>query len=130
VKPPVKPPVKPIDATAPSASLALANAKLGKLLARGLRVSVKSNEGGKLKVVLTAESKTVRLLKRHGVRGVLASGRANATGGKTKTMTLKLKRKARRALRGATNVRLKLVIVVTDAAGNSRTITRHLRVRS
>jgi Ca2+-binding RTX toxin-like protein len=128
--PPVEPPVKPVDKTAPKASLALGTAKLGKLLSRGLKVSVKSNEGGTLSAVLSAESKTAKLLKRHGVKGVLASGKAKATGGKTKTLTLKLKRKARRALNGATNVRLKLVIVVTDAAGNSRTITRHLRVGS
>ena len=51
-------------------------------------------------------------------------------GGKTKTLTLKLSRKARRTLRGAGSGRFKLVIVVTDAAGNSRTITRHLRVGS
>jgi hypothetical protein len=120
--------VKPIDQTVPKASLALGTAKLGKLLSRGLKFSVTSNEAGALSVTLRAESKTARLLKRHGVKGVLASGKAKATSGKSKTLTLKLSRKARRALRGAKTVKLKLVIVVTDAAGNSNTLTRHLRI--
>jgi Ca2+-binding RTX toxin-like protein len=129
VAPPVSPPVVPIDHTAPNATLALGAGKLGKLLARGLKVSVKSSESGSLSAVLTAESNTVRLLKRHGVKGVLASGRANATGGATKTVTLRLGRKARRALRGAAVAKLKLVVTVTDRAGNKRTLTRHLKIK-
>ena len=119
-----------IDQTAPTASLSMASGlQLGKLLSGGLKVSVKSNEAGTLGAVLTAESTTARRLKRHGVKGVLASGKANATGGATKTLTLRLSRKARRALRGAAVAKLKLVITVTDAAGNKRTLTRHLRIR-
>lgn len=127
---PDEPEVQTFDKTAPKASLALGTAKLARLLSRGLKLSVTSNEAGTLKATLTAESKTARLLKRHGVKGVLASGKAKATGGTTNTLTLKLGRKARRVLRGAGKVKLKLVIGVTDAAGNTRTITRHLRIGS
>jgi Ca2+-binding RTX toxin-like protein len=130
VNPPANPPVVPIDHTAPNATLALGAGKLGKLLASGLKVSVKSNEAGSLSAVLTAESNTVRLLKRHGVKGVLASGRGTATGGATKTLTLRLGRKARKALRGAAVAKLKLVVTVTDAAGNKYTVTKHLKIKS
>jgi hypothetical protein len=79
--------------------------------------------------VLTAESSTVRLLKRHGLKGVLASGKGTANGGVTKTLTLRLGRKARKALRGAAVAKLKLVVTVTDAAGNKRTLTKHLKIK-
>jgi Ca2+-binding RTX toxin-like protein len=130
VTPPASPPVVPIDHTAPNATLALGTGKLGKLLSSGLKVSVKSNEAGSFSAVLTAESNTVRLLKRHGVKGVLARGQATAIGGATKTLTLRLARKARRALRGAAVAKLKLVITVTDGVGNKRLLTRHLRIRN
>jgi hypothetical protein len=126
---PTNPPVV-IDRTAPTASLSMGTAHLGKFLSGGLKVSVRSNEAGTLGATLTAESTTARLLKKHGVKGVLASGKARATSGATKTLTLRLSRKARRALGGATVVKLKLVITVTDGAGNTRTLTRHLRIRS
>jgi hypothetical protein len=71
----------------------------------------------------------VRLLKRHGVKGVLASGHGTATGGATKTLTLRLGRKARKALGGAAVVKLKLVVTVTDGAGNKRTLTKHLKIK-
>jgi Ca2+-binding RTX toxin-like protein len=129
VTPPVSPPVVPIDHTAPNATLALGAGKLGKLLSSGLKVSVKSNEAGSVGAVLTAESNTVRLLKRHGVKGVLASGRGTATGGATKTLTLRLGRKARKALRGAAVAKLKLVVTVIDGAGNRRTLTKHLKIK-
>jgi hypothetical protein len=83
-------------------------------------------------VTLTAESTTARWLKRHGLKAksVLASGRANATGASAKTLTLRLGRKARKALRDLDVARLKLVITVTDGVGNKRTLTRHLKFGS
>ena len=127
--PPVAPPVVPIDHTAPTATLALGTSKLGKLLSGGFKLSVKPSEAGTVRVVLTAESTTARTLKRHDVKGVLASGQANAMGGATKTLTLRLGRKARRALRGSAVAKLKLVVTLTDAAGNKGTFTKHLRIR-
>jgi Ca2+-binding RTX toxin-like protein len=126
---PPPPPVAPIDHTAPSASLALGTARLGKLLSSGLKVSVRSSEAGTLRAVLTAESTTARALKRSGVRGVLASGKATAAQGATKTLTLKLTRKTRNAMRGMAVAKLKLVVTVTDRVGNRRTLTRHLKLR-
>jgi hypothetical protein len=111
------------------ATLKMGAGKLGKLLTSGLKVSVKSNEAGSLSAALTAESNTVRLLKRHGVKGVLASGRGTATAGATKTLTLRLGRKARKALRGAAVAKLKLVVTVTDGAGNKYTLTKHLKIK-
>jgi hypothetical protein len=59
---------------------------------------------------------------------VLASGKANATAGARKTVTLRLTRKGRKGLRGLTSGKFKLVVVVTDGVGNRRTVTSHLRM--
>jgi hypothetical protein len=122
-------PVAPIDHTAPTASVTLSAGHLGKLLSGGLKVSVKSSESGSLAAVLTAESTTAGALRRQGVRGVLAIGQANAAGGATRTLTLRLTRKARRALSGSAVAKFKLVVTVTDGVGNKRTLIRHLRIR-
>ena len=100
-------------------------------LFKGLTFTVRSNESGRLTAVLTAESTTARVLKRHGLKAnaVLWSGRANATAGATKTLKLRLSRTARRALEGVQLAKLKLVVTVIDSAGNKRTITQHLRIR-
>ncbi|MEA2419528.1 MAG: hypothetical protein QOE60_1734, partial [Thermoleophilaceae bacterium] len=126
---PPAPPVVPIDHTAPNATLALGTSKLGKLLSGGLKLSVRPSETGTVRAVLTAESTTARALQRRGVKGVLASGQANATGGATKTLTLRLGRKARRALSGSAVAKFKLLVTVTDAAGNKRTLTKHLKIK-
>lgn len=128
--PPASPPVTTIDHTAPNAALTMGTSKLAKLLSSGLKLSVKPSEAGTVRAVLTAESTTARALKRRGVNGVLASGQINATGGATKALTLRLSRKARRALRGSAVAKLKLVVTVTDAAGNKKTLTKHLKIRS
>jgi hypothetical protein len=45
-------------------------------------------------------------------------------------VTLRLTRKGRKALRGLTSGKFKLVVVVTDGVGNKRTVTSHVRMKS
>jgi Ca2+-binding RTX toxin-like protein len=129
---PTTPPVAPIDHVAPTASLSLRKgARLSKLRKGGLELIVKSSELGVITGTLTAESGTRNALKRRGVKvkSVLAQGRANAITGVDSPVTLRLTRQGRRGLRGLASAKLKLVVVVTDRAGNKRTLTRHLRIR-
>ena len=104
----------------------------GALRSKGLKVSVLSSENGTIRATLTAESGTRRWLKRHGVsvKAVLASGKAAARAGHRKSVTLRLTRKGRKGLRGLTGGKFKLVVVVTDGVGNTRTVTSHVRMRS
>jgi hypothetical protein len=95
-------------------------------------VGVLSSENGSISVTLTAESGTRRWLKRHGVsmKTVLAGGKAGVKAGHRKTVTLRLTRKGRKGLRGLASGKFKLVVVVTDGVGNTRTITSHVRMKS
>ena len=125
------PPVKPIDRTAPTATTTHAKVlKLRGLRSKGLKVSVLSNENATIAAALTAESSTRGWLRRHhvSVKTLLASGKANAAAGARKTVTLRLTRKGRKALKGLTSGKFKLVVVVTDGVGNRRTVTSHLRM--
>jgi Ca2+-binding RTX toxin-like protein len=128
---PSNPAPKPIDHTAPTATTTYGKSlRLRGLRSKGLKVSVLSNESGTIGATLTAESSTRRWLKRHGVSvtTVLASGKAKATAGARKTVTLRLTRKGRKGLKALTSGRFKLVVVVTDGVGNRRTVTSHLRM--
>lgn len=114
--PPPPPPLK--DTTAPVASLASApGQKLKQVLAKGLHLTLASNEAGKATVTVSVDAKTARKL--HIKREV---GRASAAvrAGKLE-LTVKLGAKARKAFKKLRKVRLSVKAVVTDAAGNPAT---------
>jgi Ca2+-binding RTX toxin-like protein len=120
-KPQPKPTPKPIDLTAPNAAVGVAKVQtLAKWLSSGLKVKVKSNEGGTISAVLTPESS----------KRVLATGKGKASAGVRKTLTLTLTKRGRKALRHLHSHKFKLVVTVTDAAGNKRIVTTHMRVKS
>jgi hypothetical protein len=129
---PPAPPVAPIDRTAPSASVTVRKGQdLGDLRSAGLKLTVKVGEASTVAGALTAESTTRGVLKRRGipVKAVLGSGRTDAAKAGSKALTVRLTSRGRRALRRLGGARLKLVVTVTDRAGNRRTVTSHLRVR-
>jgi Ca2+-binding RTX toxin-like protein len=130
--PVVTPPVVPIDHTAPTAKLSLGKGQgLSSLRSSGLKLSVKSSEIGTIAGALTAEASTRKALSRRGFssKTVLAKGQANAAANLSKALTLRLTKQGRRALRGLASGRFKLVVTVTDRAGNKRTLTTHVRLR-
>jgi PKD repeat protein len=102
----------PADTTPPVVGL-----KLAKSLAAGtsLRIAFTTSEPGSAKV-------TLRFANR-----VLAAHAAFAAAGKH-TLTIKLSKAARRTLRRRRTARLTLV--VADAAGNRRTLTRTVKLRA
>jgi Bacterial Ig domain len=114
------------DTTAPVAGLASAgNQKLKPVLAKGLRLTLTSNEAGKATVTVSVDAKTAGKL--HIKREV---GRATAIvrAGKL-DVTVKLAAKARKALKKQRKVTLSVRAVVTDAAGNAgaRSLTVRLK---
>jgi Ca2+-binding RTX toxin-like protein len=128
---PPTPPVDPGDTTAPSASVRLRKGQdLGDLRSAGLKLTVRVGEAARVTGALTAEKGTRGVLKRRGipVRATLGSGRGDLARAGSKLLTVKLTRQGRRALRGLGGARLKLVVTVTDRAGNKRTVTTHLRL--
>jgi hypothetical protein len=128
---PPAPPVAPVDRTAPSASLTVRKGQdLGDLRSAGLKLTVRVGEPARVTGTLTAEKGTRNVLKRRGIslKAKLGSGRGDLARAGSKLLTVKLTRQGRRALRGLDGARLKLVVTVTDRAGNKRTVTSHLRL--
>ena len=112
------PPPPPKDTTPPVAALTSARGqKLKQVLAKGLHLTLATNEAGKATVTVTVDAATARKL--HLKREV---GRASADvrAGKLE-LTVKLTAKARKAIKKLRKVRLTVRAVVTDAAGNPAT---------
>jgi hypothetical protein len=108
----------PPDTTAPVATLnSVRGQKLKQVLAKGLHLTLATNEAGKATVTVTVDAATARKL--HLKREV---GRASADvrAGKLE-LTVKLTAKARKAIKKLRKVRLTVRAVVTDAAGNPAT---------
>ena len=116
----------PPDTTPPVASLVSApGQKLKQVLARGLHLTLASNEAGKATVTVSVDAKTARKL--HITRQV---GRASVAvrAGKL-DLTVKLAAKARKALKKLRKVTLSLRAVVTDAAGNATPVTKTVTLK-
>jgi plastocyanin len=102
----------PADTTAPTATMSLPNRRtLTAILARGLRITVRTSEAGQATASLRYRGRTI------------GSARRSFTAPGRRRVTIKLTR-SRRVLRTARRARLQLVVIVADAAGNKRTL-RH-----
>jgi hypothetical protein len=113
---PVATPVK--DTTAPAATLtSVPGQKLKQVLAKGLRLTLSSNEAGTATVTVAVDAKTARKL--HIKREVGRAGTSVRAG--TLGVTVKLAAKARKAFKKLRTVKLSVKAVVTDAAGNPAT---------
>jgi hypothetical protein len=118
---------KPSDATAPVVRMRTASRQsLRSLRRRGLRLVITASEACRVSVVVDVSRTTARRLR-------LTSRRLGATAravpaGQT-TVTVRLRPKARKALRRAARLRLRVTVAATDEAGNTRTRTRQVTVR-
>jgi hypothetical protein len=113
---PSTPPPPPKDKTAPVATLSsVRGQKLKQVLAKGLHLTLASNEAGRATVAVTVDAKTARKLH---IKPQVGSATANVGSGKLE-LTVKLTAKARKAIKKLRKVRLSVRAVVTDAAGNS-----------
>jgi plastocyanin len=103
----------PADTTAPDAAISLPKRRtLTAILARGLLITVRTSEASRATVSLRYRGRAI------------GSARRSFTGPGRRRVTVKLTRSGRRALRNARRARLQLVAIVTDAAGNKRTLRR------
>jgi hypothetical protein len=122
---PPPPPPPPADTTRPTVTLRGAPQSIRKraLLRNGIRLRLTPNEAASFSVALLGSVRNVRIARNELT---LASRRlGEATGQRT----LRL-RPARRLLRSTPRrFRLQLVVQATDAAGNTQTLRRTIRVR-
>lgn len=112
-----------VDTTAPAIKLRVPRGqRLRGAIRRGLRVTVTSSESGRLSLSATVNGKTarkVRLLPRRSKRRSVEVGRASASSNAGKRIvTIKLTRKAKKALRHQAKVKITVKATARDAAGN------------
>jgi hypothetical protein len=122
------PQLPPRDTTPPILGVTVAAQKLGKVIAKGLTEIVSCNEACSIASALTVDAKTAKKLH---IARTLVVGRAKATltaAGKT-TLKVKLSRKAQKALKKASKVKLTLRTTAKDAAGNVRTVTKRVTLK-
>ena len=107
------------DGTAPALTATLGKAKLGDLLKKGLSTSVTCSEGCSVDAQLQVDAKTAKKLKLGKVATVIGSGKASSPSGGKVNVAVKLTAKAKKALKKAKSVKVKLIVGATDSAGNS-----------
>jgi hypothetical protein len=115
------PPTVPADTAAPKTTAKTASASI----AKGVAVTLASNEAGTAKLTLSVDKATARRLKLdRKAKGpvTIGTGTAKLVNGSA-ALTVKLTAKARKALKRVRRLKAKLTIVAADAAGNSTTTT-------
>jgi len=115
------PPPRPADTTAPKTTAKAASASI----AKGVSLTLASNEAGMAKLTLSVDKATARKLKLdRKAKGpvTIGTGTSKLVNGSVK-LTVKLTAKARKALKRVRKLKARLTVVATDAAGNSTTTT-------
>jgi PKD domain-containing protein len=102
--------------------------RLARVLKRGLRARVRSNEAARARVDALVGR---RLLRRPKASALSRVGRRSRSlrAARTTTVTVKLSRKARLRLAGLRRVRVTVRVRVTDPSGNSGRATRRVTLR-
>ncbi len=113
-----------IDTTAPTATLAAAGRRLGALTRLGLPVVVRCGEDCSVKARLVVGAATARRLGLKPGRPLARAGSSSL--GSELRLVLRPGARARKRLRGLGRLRAKVVVTVTDAAGNADRITRRV----
>ncbi len=108
-----------VDKTAPKVTF----------VAKSLRASKKGTVSFTVGCPATEKSCTVKLSLKNGNKTV-ASNTVTIKGGKSKTVTLTLNTAAKKLLAKRHSLKLSSVVSATDAAGNHRTSTKALTLRS
>jgi hypothetical protein len=113
---PVVPPVvTPPDKTPPVCTATVARQKLATIRSKGLKVRVTCNEAARVSGALVLTAKVAKRL--HVARAIGKGSGAIAKAGKF-TLTVKLTKKARKALKSTRSVKVTLQTTATDKAGN------------
>ena len=116
-----------IDTTAPSATVAATHRRLRTLIRTGLPVAVRCGEDCRVRVRLVVSAATARRL---GLKPGKPLARAGSPSlGRGLRFVLRPGSEPRRRLRAMRTLRAKVVVTVTDAAGNADRVTRRLTLR-
>jgi hypothetical protein len=128
---PPPPPPPPKDVTAPSVSLSSRAKPLKQALSKGLSIVLTTNENSTAQFTLTVDKATARRFKldRKAKKPVTVGTLSAALTPGSRTVTIKLSSKAKRAFKSAKTVKLLLTVVVTDTAGNKTTKTLVVTLR-
>jgi hypothetical protein len=111
----------PPDITAPTMKISVPKQRsLRKVLRRGIRFTVRCNEACRVTARLTVRSRGRDVVLVRVQRTLKANRRA--------TVTLRLKKRVARRLKRIDPARVKLHLTATDAARNSRTVVRRVRL--
>ena len=122
------PPPGTPDTVAPQVSLPVGTRHHKRALGAGLAVPVSCSERCTVSTTLTVSRRDAR---RMGLRGrVLGSGGAELDDAGDTFAFIDLARGALRRLRGRSSLRATLRVEVADTAGNRRTLTRRITIRS
>jgi hypothetical protein len=113
------------DTTAPVASLTVAAAKLKAVLKSGLKTTTNTNEGGTIALSVAIKSK---LAKKLGLKNPVAQASLPATAG-ANAATVKLAKKTAKKLKSQKKVVFTVTCTVTDAAGNTTTLTQSITAK-
>ena len=122
----IAPPVV-VDTMAPTATLATAARRLRALIRRGLPVVVRCAEDCSARVRLVVGATAARRLALKPGRPLARA--ASPSLGRDVSFVLRPGARARKRLRALDRLRAKVVVTVTDAAGNAERVTRRLTLR-
>lgn len=109
------------DTTAPTATLALASARIRTLLAKGLPGTVTVNEPATAALKATLGAAIAKRLK---LRNPVATGSATVAGSGSKAFHLTFTTAAKRRLKTLGKVTVTVSAVVRDTAGNARSVSK------
>jgi subtilisin len=129
--PPPTPPTAPADRTAPTAALSVPRQRLRRVLARGLRVTLRCSEACTVNAEALLPARTAKRVKlsRGGTARIARRAGLRLSARTRRTVTLRLTRSARRRLARVRRVVLTVSLSARDRAGNRRALRRRVRLR-
>ncbi|MFL5826852.1 MAG: S8 family serine peptidase [Thermoleophilaceae bacterium] len=127
--PPNPPPPPPKDTTPPKLSLGRAVSKIASAIKKGVSMRMGCSEACTITAELDLDKRTAKKLHVAASTVRIARARTKLTKAGTKTVTLKLTRKARKGFAHQRSVKLKLVVTAVDTAGNRTVVRRTLTLR-
>jgi hypothetical protein len=117
------------DRTPPILGLLVGNVKLAKLLANGLPATVSSNEPISFNVTVGIDAKAGRAVGLAAKLLVVGTKSGVLTTAGRKKITIKLLKKAKKALRHARKVKLTVKLAAKDTAGNAASKTKTVTIK-
>jgi subtilisin family serine protease len=129
---PVEPsvPAAAPDRLAPGVSVRIERRRLGSVLRRGLRVTLRCSEACRATAAARVDARTARRLGLGRRAATIARAESRLTRAGRRALSIPLSARARRALRGASRVRVTVTAVAVDPSGNRRAASSAATLRA